>query len=348
MRTNHLALAIAVLLAALGTGCSHIGPGTIRRDRFDYGAAVGDSWKRETLLNIIKLRYADTPVFVEVSQIINQYELKGEVRLTAEFADKDKNTIGGTGSYIDRPTITYKPLVGTSYTRSLLTPVEPLSLVYLMRSGWQVDLLLRTCVSSINGLSNRTNRVQRPATLPQFYEVLEILERVQGSGLVGMRTAKRDDRQEALLFFRQPTDDAVEADLVRLKELLGLNPEANEFEIVFGNMAENDRQIALLTRSVLEIMLQFSGEVEVPPKHAAEGRVFPGLSEDVDRLLRVHSGREAPSSAFAKVHYRGYVFWIDDRDFVSKRYFLFLNILFSLVETGVKGGGAVLTVSAGG
>ena len=346
--TMHRVHAIAALLAVLVSGCAHIGPETIPRDRFDYGAAVGDSWKRETLLNVVKLRYADTPVFLEVSQIINQYELKGEVRLGAEFAGTDKQTIGGTGVYADRPTITYKPLGGQSYTRSLLTPIEPLSLVYLMRSGWSVDLLLRTCVRSINGLSNRSNKVARPETLPQFNEVVEILERVQDSGRVGMRVEKRPSGPAALMFFRQPGAGAVAEDLRRLKQLLGLDPEADEFELAFGNLAEHGRQIAMLTRSVLEIMIQFSVQVEVPPEHTAEGRVFPGMPADVDRLLRVHSGRDAPADAFLRVRYRDHVFWIDDRDLASKRSFLFLNVLFSLVETGVSGAGAVLTVSAGG
>ncbi len=36
---------LVVLAAAALCGCSSIGPGTVPRDRADYAAAIGDSWK---------------------------------------------------------------------------------------------------------------------------------------------------------------------------------------------------------------------------------------------------------------------------------------------------------------
>ena len=35
------------------TGCTTIGPDTVHRDRFDYNTAIADSWKEQTLLNIV-------------------------------------------------------------------------------------------------------------------------------------------------------------------------------------------------------------------------------------------------------------------------------------------------------
>lgn len=38
-----------VMLAILWlTGCTHIGPQTLPRDRFDYNTAIADSWKEQT------------------------------------------------------------------------------------------------------------------------------------------------------------------------------------------------------------------------------------------------------------------------------------------------------------
>jgi hypothetical protein len=52
-----------ILLAVL-SGCASIGPGAVARDRFDYFTTISDSWKSQTLLNLVKLCYGDASMFL--------------------------------------------------------------------------------------------------------------------------------------------------------------------------------------------------------------------------------------------------------------------------------------------
>ena len=72
---------VVVLVSVSFTGCVSVGPWTVARDRFDYAAAISESWKSQTLLNLVKIRYADAPVFLDVASIINQYALQPSLAL---------------------------------------------------------------------------------------------------------------------------------------------------------------------------------------------------------------------------------------------------------------------------
>ena len=350
------------LLAALGlAGCASIGPGTVTRDRFDYTGAVGESWKSQMLLNLVKLRYGDTPVFLDVGQIVSGYTVQGtfsalgSVFSTSGVVPGVPNssvTLGAQGQYTDRPTITYTPLAGERFARSLMTPVPPAALLSLIQAGNPVDVVLRLAVHVVNGIHNRYGGDMRahPAD-PEFYLLLERLRRIQLSGAIGLRV-RRVDREEAVLMtFRHKVDPSIEAEVRAVRQLLGLDPGSAEFQVVYGSVAANDTQIAMLSRSILEILVDLSSFITVPEAHVADRRVTPtaepevGPSGPVRPLMRIESSPERPADAFLAVPYRGYWFWLDDRDMASKRLFTFLMFIFTLVETGGKESAPVLTIS---
>ena len=109
----------AVISVALG-GCSSVGPGSVVRDRADYIGAIAKSWKEQMLANIVRLRYGDAPVFVDVSSVISSYSLQTQVLASGgKILDAPGSIVnlGANATYLDKPTITYTPLTGDQFTR---------------------------------------------------------------------------------------------------------------------------------------------------------------------------------------------------------------------------------------
>ena len=156
---SRIAAGLLVMLAI--AGCMHVGPNTVEVDRFDYSTAIAESWKQQTLLNIVKLRYADLPVFVDVASVVSGYSLETSTSAMGQLASSSAlqgNTlaIGGAGRFTDRPTITYVPMTGEKFLRGLLTPIDPKNIFFMIQAGYPADFILALAVESINGVRNRS------------------------------------------------------------------------------------------------------------------------------------------------------------------------------------------------
>ena len=361
-KTKMIAILCAMVLAIL-SGCASIGPSNVARDRFDYTAAVADSWKSQMLLNLVKIRYGDTPVFLDVGQIVAGYSFQRNVGATAGTAlyaggsapnPSSVSTFGlsAGGTLNDSPTVTYTPMAGERFARSLMMPIPPSVILNLIQAGTPVDEIFRISVQSVNGIDNRrVGRLFVRRANPEFYALLPYLERLQSSGDIGMRVQPADKGEAKLkMIFRPKTAAAEENALRNAAKILGLDPAAREFQVIYGTVAANDREIALLTRSILEILTDMASYINVPEAHVAERRVRPTPEDDMGPrgpilpLMRIASSAECPADAFVSVPYLGYCFSIDNRDLPSKQTFSSIMFLFTFVETGSKEAAPILTI----
>jgi len=255
---------------------------------------------------------------------------------------------------VDRPTITYSPLTGEQFTRNLLTPIPPGAIFSLVQAGWPIDRIFVVCVQSINGIDNRAGSTafSRPADL-DFYRLISGLRRMQQSGGVGMRVERREDKLDTIMFFERPSDEQARKDSAMIKQLLGLASDADEFSLAYGRLPKSPGELAVLSRSIIEILLEMSTHVDVPQTDLDEGRVMPVLAKsagevpDVASVIKVRCSADKPTDAYVSVKYRDRWFWIDDRDPRSKGMLTFLMILFSLTETGGPAGAPLVTIPAG-
>ncbi len=235
-----LSFLLAGLLVSGLTACVGFGPATIPRDRFDYVSTISDSWKSQMLLNIVKLRYADTPAFLDVSSVISQYEFAGELNAALGWGlvvpGSDSQSLGGAGSYVERPTITYVPIAGAKFTQSLMTPVPPSAVLFLIEAGYPVRLVLGMCVRTINDLDNRSvDPMWAREADPEFERLVDLLERVQRAGGLAMRVERLDDGDAVVMALRRKRVSKQDANEVA--RLLGLSPSAPEYRVTYGAVA---------------------------------------------------------------------------------------------------------------
>jgi hypothetical protein len=156
-----------------------------------------------------------------------------------------------------------------------------------------------------------------------------------------------------IMSIRGKVDASVEEDRLWVRKTLGLDPAEDEFKVVYGSITKDDKEIAMLSRSILEIIIDLASYIEVPVVHVEEKQVNPTMLEEmvqdipVPPLIKIHSSNVKPEDAFIAVSYQDYWFWINKRDLRSKSLFSFLMMIFSLTETGSKEGAPIITVPAG-
>ena len=164
---------------------------------------------------------------------------------------------------------------------------------------------------------------------------------------------KRGSEDIGVLILCSKRAEAVSDDLQYVSKTLGVVRDRNgEIAVSFGLLPRSYNEIALLTRSMAEILLEVAAGIEVPTEHVAQGRTAMATrlesAENASErpLVRIQSSASLPANAYALVRYRDTWYWISDGDFASKRIFTFLMIFFSLAETGVTPQARVLTVPA--
>lgn len=355
-------LVLLLPLLVVQTGCRHFGPRSIVADRLPYNDAIALSWKEQTLLNIVRMRYLDPPFFVDVPQMTSGYQVVGTatangaivppVSNLASFAQQLGASLMLQGGYQDRPTISYTPQTGSQFIRNITTPINPGSVMFLLQSGYPADVVFNLTVDSINGIKNRSvsGGQLRPAD-PEFSQIVQTIRKAQITGNAGIRVERGKDGKDSVAFFFQDKgiDPQLAKELAEVRRILGLAPDRSDFRVTFGAAAASPNEIAILSRSIVRILQELSTTVEVPAEHLATG-IAPSLGEEEAgenlRPFHVMSSSRKPCDVFTAVCYEGYWFWIEKSDTQSKRTLSNLLVLLALADTGAKESLPVITIQA--
>ncbi len=384
-----VAVSCGLSLGLAAGGCA-FGPRILEKTHGRYNEAVRRVDEEQFLLNIVRMRYNESPLELNVSSIAAQYELDGGAEARPFFSTP--NPAGNvfhpfsrvlpdvTVSGANRPTITLIPAANGEAVQRFLTPISTETLVFLFQTSWPVATVTRLWVERINGVPNATVASGPPQRevpdFARFRRMADLLQLVREQKLGTIHPEEKitevgdplpassvsaSAMVEAVkngLEYRHVRDasswtlvrkerrlvvDIVPAAighpaLEEVATLLHLQPRLSRYEIVVAPGIVPDpllfpgpqrTDLKLATRSTAQVWFYLANGVEVPPEHLAEGVAIAPVNPDgtlfdsrivTDGLFTVHAcaGHKPPEFAYVAVKHRGYWYYVDDRDQVSK------------------------------
>jgi hypothetical protein len=351
----------SVLTSALimFSGCHITGPETVKQGRSVYNMAIQQTGNEQLLLNIVRLRYRDTPYFLEVASVLTNFEFRTQASASAVLPEAGTNSYGFGGDlvYAEKPTITYTPLHGDKFVTQLLAPIDMKKVLLLYHSGWSIERIFRIVVQSINGVRNAPSASgPTPERVPEyedFQKVADILRSLQKEGMIEIGHAMESDKAGTYLQLMIDKQVASREDVLELKRLLGLWQDQNEFMMIKGVGKGGADVITVQLRSLMASMFYVSQCVKVPFEHEKLGKVTVSRYPDGNRfdwsnvtadLININFSKKMPKNAYVAIPYKGVWFYIDDSDLTSKSTFSLLNQFFALQAGQIKTQGPVLTL----
>jgi hypothetical protein len=366
MSVPRLSLCCAVVLALAAGGCASIS-GTVMRDvreQFNETAQITNA--EQLLRNIVRLRYASSPYFLEISSVSTSATMAGSLNVFANTVPAgiglSTNTLINPGvSYSQTPSFVFQPLTGEKLARQLMRPVDMRTLALLRTAGWDLRDVMLALVDSINGVSNAPAATQfAPDTLPEnaeFRRIAEILDTLEEQGLVLLGldagAAPQDARGDVVLSLQIDRAAASRADVQELVRKLSLDPSALTYRLAAAATGGGGKNIAVKPRSILAAMRFVSKGIEVPDGDLSGGFV-PALRDSTGSadqwapllrgIMRIHSSTAFPANAYVRIQYRDHWFWIDNADLASKQTFALLETAIALQAGDVPPISTVLTL----
>lgn len=363
-RKSFLTTLLLLLSMAIG-GCTQIGPMSVRNGRPRYNQAFAHSTDEELLLNIVRLRYRDTPFFLNVDKVAASVSAEASLNEFYPITSLTKLSAANvTAPYLnatagESPTVFYSPMEGERYARQMMSRLNFDVLLLLVNSGWSIERLMAVTLQEMNGLKNApTASGPTPSKEPEFREfreALRCLRSLQVKGLVEL--AKGDTEDEAAVYLRI-TNGEKDEDALKFKKMLGLSKDQTTFQLKAGMGRGDGESIYVITRPVISTLNYLSQSVIPPDSDVTAGRVTKTLKNSgapfdwqdlFSGIFKIQSSSGLkPRNASTAVEYRGTWFYIADNDLDSKSTFSLLTQILALQSGKAAGKETPLTFSFGG
>ncbi len=352
------------LCTALLAGCvSYRGADNVSPSGYAYNQAIAQSKSEQLLLNLVRLKYRDAVVFMDIDGITTQHQYAASLSAETLFpfrriSDGSSLMTPGVG-VSETPTIVYKPLDSSQFAQDLLAPIAPETIVLLANSGWSIERLFTCCVERLGALSNAPSASgPTPKLLPdnsEFRAVADRLRDLQKLEKLRVELIPRPESDIADTFLLIDARDS--EDCAILRRSLQTDTCNMRFRLVARSGGLEGNEYFAQTRTVLGALYTLSHGVDVPEVHIAEALTTQSRatsprtaswSDFLSQKFHVQVGAEEPESTAVKVYYRDHWYSIADSDLESKTTFNLMLFLLALQSAASDGASPLLTIDAGG
>ena len=147
---------LVVLLAAWACVSGCVGPKAVRYTRMRYNEVIRDTNDEQLLINIVRLRYADSPSSstCPTSPASSKWPAGATTWGATATRLHGRASLGyGELSLRDTPTLSYHPREGREIAKALLTPLSA-DLFIVVNAGANLEQLLLLSINDINDVPN--------------------------------------------------------------------------------------------------------------------------------------------------------------------------------------------------
>ena len=342
LKIKYFAVLSLVIISSIFLGCTKYGPGFLQSERSQYNQAIQKTNDEQLILNLVRLKYHDSPLFMEVSNIASQFTLQNDISITTQLQAGAKGIFTpDAGTFVEeRPTVSYSPPHGENFVKSVLTAVSLKTIALLFHSGWSIERVFKVCLQRIDKLKNAPSASgPTPKIAPKtkkFFQAVKYLQKLQVQGGLNLAYRVSDGEPQLVIHISEAFKNSQPAN----QFARSINATVGKASYVFETPSMKDKQSTdIVTRSLLGIMFYLSQAVEVPEPDLEEGRVVVtktdngevfNWTEITGGLLRIHNSLNRPEDASLLIFYRNYWFYINDSDLISKSTFSLLAQIYAL------------------
>ena len=125
--------------------------------RTSYNIAAQNTTNQELLLNLVRLRYSDTPYFLELNGITTQFNFSSKLNSSIKlpgFNNDNPASVGGELGWSNQPTIQYSPLEGKDFAIQMMQPLDLRIVQGLVFTGWDVGRVFRLLIQNMADIPN--------------------------------------------------------------------------------------------------------------------------------------------------------------------------------------------------